>query len=661
MESRDPDGTKREDLVADTRVVSVPADTGDDWGITLPRVERIPATRLPTEELARRGVKAEQVAEALAVSAEFMLRDPAGGWRDAAASRRYLVALKPAPATPPLEAVETEQTPPPLRLVALKPPLDGRSRTLREKFDGQGVSGTLALKLALPDSIPAGSNFQAKLALDIAGRVKPGSQPGILEGWLHRGEPVSITPGPDGRFSLHLEQAVRVDFRARNDKFGDIGIEWIRLRYLPGPPEPGAWQDLPNNTRAQAIARAEAMEKMPHTIREARNELDFNAGIRVGGSDLKKLYSSAVYDIVGETLAQGADGTAAMAPPPAPNTPGTPGSSPVPPPRPGASPAQGISPPVPPLERATRDSASPAGGPPTRIGAASPATTAAAPVAAPITRATPVSSGPLATPGPAAPAPWDDPRIQSLMAGWLETATPPSPSPDIQMRYNEWAQPLSQAARATGHPDLPAGWTRQRYLWERRDRLASSNLCSLGEYIERSLAGRSLADCKKGVAAAASPTSVMPGLLGLLDAVPASQWLPSKPALNGAGVVLLALDEPSSGMAMSRTAFDCFMFSDSHLKEMRAKGYVFAAVLPDVSKDGRPARQVWAEVVKGFQGAILNHPLLIDSGRNLLPALAREAPGATLALVGPDGRVRRSVRQCGHEGFRALLGQAGKK
>jgi len=114
-------------------------------------------------------------------------------------------------------------------------------------------------------------------------------------------------------------------------------------------------------------------------------------------------------------------------------------------------------------------------------------------------------------------------------------------------------------------------------------------------------------------------------------------------------------------MAMSRTAFDCFMFADSHLKAMRAKGYAFAAVLPDASKDGRPAKQVWAGVVKGFQGGILAHPLVIDSNRNLLPALARDAPGAALILLGPDGQVRKIANQCGHESFRALLGQESKK
>ena len=94
--------------------------------------------------------------------------------------------------------------------------------------------------------------------------------------------------------------------------------------------------------------------------------------------------------------------------------------------------------------------------------------------------------------------PWNDGRVDALIDEWLRTAVPPSKDPQVIMHYNEWAQPLSQGATSTGAPDHPADWTRYRYLWETRAKWTSANLCTLGEFIDRRVAGKSLADCAPG-------------------------------------------------------------------------------------------------------------------------------------------------------------------
>jgi pimeloyl-ACP methyl ester carboxylesterase len=95
----------------------------------------------------------------------------------------------------------------------------------------------------------------------------------------------------------------------------------------------------------------------------------------------------------------------------------------------------------------------------------------------------------------AIPDPWNDARVQGSIDEWIQTAVPPSNTPGIVMRYNEWAQPLSQGAISTGHPDHPADWTRYRYLWETRAKWTSTKLCTLGEFVERRVAGKPLDGC----------------------------------------------------------------------------------------------------------------------------------------------------------------------
>lgn len=162
------------------------------------------------------------------------------------------------------------------------------------------------------------------------------------------------------------------------------------------------------------------------------------------------------------------------------------------------------------------------------------------------------------------PDPWNDPQVQQLMDSWLNQAVVTSTS-GIEMRYNQWAQPLSRAARSTGNPDHPADWTRFRYLWETRTKWTSDNVCRMSEFIERSIAGKGLADCITGAPNAARPpsargagadargaspapppvapprsTAPLPGLIGRLAAIPMDRWNPGRADIAPGHLVLLA-------------------------------------------------------------------------------------------------------------------------
>lgn len=108
------------------------------------------------------------------------------------------------------------------------------------------------------------------------------------------------------------------------------------------------------------------------------------------------------------------------------------------------------------------------------------------------------------------PDPWNDAQVKALMTDWLARAVPLEGTPGNPMHYNEWAQPLSAAARSTAPPDHSG--TKEQYLWERRTKLTSTELCTLGEFVERRLKNESLASCRPSVVAswAGGPSSSSP-------------------------------------------------------------------------------------------------------------------------------------------------------
>lgn len=126
---------------------------------------------------------------------------------------------------------------------------------------------------------------------------------------------------------------------------------------------------------------------------------------------------------------------------------------------------------------------------------------------------------------------WRIPTVQAWMDQWLREARPAVSKAGLSFRYSDWGVLLSSAAKAAGAPEHPSGWTRHRYLWERRDKLGSWNLCTLGEYLRRRQAGGSLADCVRpepkpapgvaggkadsgGEGATPKGTGILPGWLG---------------------------------------------------------------------------------------------------------------------------------------------------
>lgn len=99
--------------------------------------------------------------------------------------------------------------------------------------------------------------------------------------------------------------------------------------------------------------------------------------------------------------------------------------------------------------------------------------------------------------------PWNDPQVQQLIDEWLRNAKPAVRS-DLPgpWRFSEWGQVLGPGSKAAGAPDHPSGWTRHQSLWQMRMRFDSLNLCSMGEYIERRLAGKGLEACDKSAGSA---------------------------------------------------------------------------------------------------------------------------------------------------------------
>ncbi len=111
---------------------------------------------------------------------------------------------------------------------------------------------------------------------------------------------------------------------------------------------------------------------------------------------------------------------------------------------------------------------------------------------------------------PLGPRPWDRPKVQQLMDEWLRGAVAAVLPDGKEVRYNEWAQPLAPGARSTGKPDHPADWSRSRYLWETRQKWTSTNLCSLGTYVEQRMAGKDVSGCREKLEEAASAARPQP-------------------------------------------------------------------------------------------------------------------------------------------------------
>jgi hypothetical protein len=253
------------------------------------------------------------------------------------------------------------------------------------------------------------------------------------------------------------------------------------------------------------------------------------------------------------------------------------------------------------------------------------------------------SSGPRGTGPLGLPDPWNHPTVQQLMDRWVGEAIPPSRTPGLIMRYNVWAQPLSQAAQATSEPEHPADWTRFRYLWENRWRYDSINLCSLGAFIEKSIKGKSLEDCRKGNTAEAP--FVWPGALAALAEVAERDWISGKPELRGKEVLIYFFPEPVSGAGLPQRAYMCLQQAQNRAERIEASHKAFIVVAAGESKDGRDPGEVWEILVEGYR---FTFPVAVDrSGAvrraSLENGLLNASDSASFVgiVVDPNGKVIR--------------------
>jgi hypothetical protein len=225
------------------------------------------------------------------------------------------------------------------------------------------------------------------------------------------------------------------------------------------------------------------------------------------------------------------------------------------------------------------------------------------------------------------PDPWNHPAVQALMDEWTRTAVPPSNTPGVVMKYNEWAQPLSQAARATSAPDHPADWTRYRYLWENRLRYGSTNLCTLGVFLEKRIKGESLDDCRKEVQPRGGPASTipndLPGALALIGRIKEVDWINGKPDLGGREILLLLFPEPASDEGLPQRAYICMQHAHNLAGKIKTSGKVFIVLAGGKSRGGRDAADTWKSIMDGYRFAF---PVAIDRSGDALAAFQDADP-----------------------------------
>jgi hypothetical protein len=124
---------------------------------------------------------------------------------------------------------------------------------------------------------------------------------------------------------------------------------------------------------------------------------------------------------------------------------------------------------------------------------------------------TAAAAGSASTSPLARPDPWNDPQVQQLIDEWLRTATPEvSARYPGQWKYSDWGVVIGPGTTVVGPPDHPAGWSRHQTLWAYRTRFTSLNLCTLGEFVERRIAGKGLDGCSRSGAGSSVPSWMAP-------------------------------------------------------------------------------------------------------------------------------------------------------
>lgn len=125
--------------------------------------------------------------------------------------------------------------------------------------------------------------------------------------------------------------------------------------------------------------------------------------------------------------------------------------------------------------------------------------------------------------------PWEHAEVQRLTDEWLSRAVAATTAEGRPVRYNEWAQPLAPGARSTGAPEHPPDWSRHRYLWETRARWTSTNLCSLGDFLERRMEADGVADCASEGSNGTASTTPAPAAPEPAAPTPSRGWSAAMP------------------------------------------------------------------------------------------------------------------------------------
>lgn len=249
----------------------------------------------------------------------------------------------------------------------------------------------------------------------------------------------------------------------------------------------------------------------------------------------------------------------------------------------------------------------------TRTAPVTPDVEAHTPGRAAITRAV---SPPVAVSALARPDPWNDPQVQSLMDQWLRTATPViAASRPGHFSYSEWGQIKGPGITIAGAPDHPAGWSRHQSMWAVRMKFDSLNLCTLGEFIERQIVGKSMDGCQKTV----TKPSAVPSWV--------ASSAPPVPVTNNRAEEALTL----ARTAVNRREADAFAavdFSGEWGCEIR-EGSDSSALFPTITKSGNS--YTVSTITSGVEGMLKAHTVRMDGGK-LIAVHAFQVTNGTLTI-----------------------------
>ncbi|MDO8312058.1 MAG: FecR family protein [Sideroxyarcus sp.] len=218
--------------------------------------------------------------------------------------------------------------------------------------------------------------------------------------------------------------------------------------------------------------------------------------------------------------------------------------------------------------------------------------------------------------------PWNEPRVQQLMDQWLRTATPPLATGRAgAYSYSDWGQIKGPGITIAGAPDHPAGWSRYQSMWAVRMKFDSLNLCTLGEFIERQIANKSMDGCNRAVnkPAAAHPSWLAPA------AAPAPQ-----PASNRAEEALtLARTEVTRRELETRVVQD---FSGEWACTIR-EGSQTSALYPSITRSG--AGYAVETMTSGMEGMLNAHAVRVEGAK--LIATHRLSNGSMILTLTGNG------------------------